>query len=124
MAALRPYLGGMSQKEDEVIEGIGRSQPPRAVSTGTEATRTSGADAAPRMATVGNDRVGRDSVGRDRAAPASGLSGIAADLAAKPPVDAAKIERLRAAIVGGDYRPDPHAIAAAMIALESPSPGK
>ncbi len=102
----------MSQKEDAVIEGIGRGQPPRAVSAGTETPRSGGVEAAPRAAVAGKARMESPSA----------LSGIAADLAAKPPVDVAKVERLRAAIISGDYRADPDAIAAAMIALESVPP--
>ena len=106
----------MSQKEDIVIEGIGRGQPPRAVSARPDSVPT----AAETARTGGSDAVSGVTSGRQQ--PVSGLSGIAADLAAKPPVDAAKVERLRAGIISGDYRVDPDAIAAAMIALESPPP--
>ncbi len=101
----------MSQEEDAVIDGIGRGQPPRAVSARPPAT---GPEASAPAETV---RVGTDKPAiRETAAT---LSGIAANLAAKPPVDTAKVERLRAAIVSGDYRANPDAIATAMIALET-----
>ena len=50
----------------------------------------------------------------------SGTAVAARGLAASPPVDAGKVERLRAAIADGSYTPDPAAIAAKMIALDLP----
>ena len=88
-----------------MIEGIGRGQPPRAVSAASAAPQTSGAD--------GGARTGTAKAG------APGLSGIARELSASPPVDAAKVERLRAGVVSGSYRADPDAIAAAMIGQET-----
>ncbi len=95
----------MSQEEDAVIDGIGRGQPPRAVSPRQEPTPVD----------VVRGSFDKPAIRESAAA----LSGIAADLAARPPVDTAKVERLRAAIIGGDYRADPDAIASAMIALET-----
>lgn len=58
------------------------------------------------------------------AAPAAATRGAAVRaLAAAPPVDAARVAALRTAIASGAYKPDPDAIAARMIALES-VPGK
>lgn len=48
------------------------------------------------------------------------LTRIARDLAASPPVDAGKVERLKAAIGAGTYVIDVDAVAAKMIALETP----
>ncbi len=53
-------------------------------------------------------------------APTSTLSRIAKDLSASPPVDTAKVASLKAAIAAGRYTIDPDAIAAKMIALETP----
>jgi negative regulator of flagellin synthesis FlgM len=54
----------------------------------------------------------------DHAAP---VSRLVRDLAAAPPVDSAKVSALRAAIASGAYTVDADAIAAKMIALESPT---
>ena len=51
------------------------------------------------------------------------LSGIVSDLARSPPIDSGKVERLKAAIANGTYTIDPDAIAARMIALETPRAG-
>lgn len=97
-----------------MIEGIGRGQLPRAVPA------VPAAPAAPAAPLSGGAeagaRVGRVGVG------AAGLSGIGRELAAAPPVDAAKVERLRAAIAAGNYRADPDAIASAMMAGETIPP--
>lgn len=100
----------MGNEENDVIDGIGngigRGQPPRVATPGTEA---------PARATELRPPAGV------RAAVTQGIgAGVARELAAGPPVDAAKVARLRDAIVGGDYRADPQAIAAAMLALETP----
>ncbi|QXQ05602.1 flagellar biosynthesis anti-sigma factor FlgM [Sphingosinicellaceae bacterium] len=50
----------------------------------------------------------------------SGTAVAARALAASPPVDGAKVVRLRAAIADGIYKPDPEAIAGKMIALDLP----
>jgi len=90
-----------------MIDGIGRSGPPR-------------------LPVAGGDGVARTSdlraglVAKSPKAPATAqISGIARDLAASPPVDAARVAALRVAIAGGTYKPDPDRIAAAMIRLES-----
>jgi negative regulator of flagellin synthesis FlgM len=59
-----------------------------------------------------------------QAAPARGdgaaaLSGLVAELAKAPPVDAVRVASLKQAIADGRYRIDPDAIAAAMLRLES-----
>lgn len=50
----------------------------------------------------------------------STLAAVARDLAAAPPVDGAKVDRIRQAIAAGGYAVDPAAIAAKMIALDLP----
>jgi flagellar biosynthesis anti-sigma factor FlgM len=47
------------------------------------------------------------------------LRGLVRDMAASPPVDTAKIDRLRTEISGGAFKPNPDAIAGAMIAQET-----
>jgi negative regulator of flagellin synthesis FlgM len=49
----------------------------------------------------------------------SRLERMAADLAAAPPVDSARVTALKLAVDSGSYRPDPARIAEAMIAQES-----
>lgn len=46
------------------------------------------------------------------------INSVQADLAARPPVDSARVEWLRTAIASGQYPLDPAAIADAMIAQE------
>ncbi len=48
------------------------------------------------------------------------FAGVGAEMAASPPVDAAKVASLRAAIANGDYHADPLAIALAMMAQGKP----
>lgn len=48
----------------------------------------------------------------------SGISGIARDLAIRPPVDIQRVADVKLAIQAGTYRPDADAIAGAMIAQE------
>ena len=50
----------------------------------------------------------------------SGTAVAARALAASPPVDEARVMRLRAAIADGSYKADPEAIAAKMLALDLP----
>jgi flagellar biosynthesis anti-sigma factor FlgM len=52
----------------------------------------------------------------------SGAGGLVAELASAPPVNRARVDELRAAIAGGQYRIDPQAIADAMIRLERGKP--
>ncbi len=95
-----------------MIDGIGRMQPLVAAA----------ADAAPKAppgpvgATAGT---GGTPPGVLQPGADSSLSRIAAELAASPPVDSGKVERLRMAIADGSYKPDPMAIAGAMLALET-----
>lgn len=70
-----------------------------------------------------NDLRARVEVKSPRAAVPTQISGIARDLAASAPVDAARVAALRSAIAGGTYKPDPDRIAAAMIRLETGSRG-
>lgn len=98
-----------------MIDPVGKAQPPRPATAVGEALRRStrplgeaGALAAASAVQPGI-----------RGPAASSLAQVAKDLAASPPVDDAKVERLRNAIISGDYRADPMAIATRMIALES-----
>ncbi|KAB7648235.1 flagellar biosynthesis anti-sigma factor FlgM [Polymorphobacter fuscus] len=89
-----------------MIDGIGRGQLPRLLAQGMEATprgpmAVEPAATGPRPATK---------------APAGA---VVRAMAASPPVDSARVEVLRNAIAAGTYKPDPAAIAARMIALES-----
>ncbi len=104
----------MISKEDGVIDGVGRAGAPRLVAAAGEAvTRSAGrvGDAATVVAS-----------GAVQAPAISNLGRIARDLAASPPVDAAKVEILRNAIASGGYRADPAKIAERMMALEAASP--
>lgn len=97
-----------------MIDPVGKAQPPRPASAVGEAlsrgTRPLGAALA----------VAQSSAVQSPAS--SALAQAAKDLASAPPVDAARVEQLKAAIASGDYRPDPRAIAAKMMALEAGSP--
>ncbi len=104
----------MNDEEDRVIDGVNRYGGPLSVAADA-------ADAAGRTGPA--PRAGSAPAARAAAMPQapapSNLARIARDLAAAPPVDSAKVERLRAAIISGDYRPDPAKIAERMVALES-----
>jgi negative regulator of flagellin synthesis FlgM len=89
-----------------MIDGLGRGAPLRLPGAGADPAARTGA-AAP-------------SAPAGRAA-GSGPGQIVRDMAAKPPVDSARVETLRLAIAAGTYKPDPDAIAARMIALEQGS---
>ncbi len=91
-----------------MIDGVFRGQPLRPPQLGAAGGATPAAAVTPTPA------------GTTAAAETSGLSRIARDLAASPPVDSAKVDRLRTAIAAGTYRADPDAIAAKMLALETP----
>lgn len=95
-----------------MIEGVGRMMP---VTPAVGEAQLSAQAAAAQAAGV---RAGKDP------APASvadvSLGRLAAAMAAAPPVDAAKVATLRAAIAEGVYRPDPMAIAGAMMAQAEP----
>lgn len=94
-----------------MIDGIGRSGPQRPPVTAGDGVAKP-ADLRSRM-----------EVRSPKAAVPAQISGIARDLAASPPVDAARVAALRSAIAGGTYKPDPDRIAAAMIRLETGSRG-
>ena len=85
-----------------MIDGIGRGAPPR-----------------PTL--VAGDAVAKTGIGRLTPAPTSKAlpgGGIVREMAARPPVDTARVDALRQAINSGNYRPDPNAIAAKMVSLE------
>lgn len=90
-----------------MIDGIGRSGPQRLPITGGDGVAKPG------------DLRGKAQVQSPKAAVSAQISGIARELAASPPVDAARVAALRSAIAGGSYKPDPDRIAAAMIRLET-----
>ncbi|MBC7521333.1 MAG: flagellar biosynthesis anti-sigma factor FlgM [Sandarakinorhabdus sp.] len=100
-----------------MIDGMGRAQAPRPVANfGETACRTGAAVPAGRVADT-------PAAGAAAQGPAiSNLARIAGELAASPPVDAARVDALRTAIASGSYRPDPMRIAEKMMALESPGP--
>ena len=70
-----------------------------------------------------NDLRAKVEVKSPRAPVSTQISGIARELAASAPVDAARVAALRTAIAGGTYKPDPALIAAAMVRLETGSRG-
>ncbi len=78
-----------------------------------------------RLAVFGNDAPGRAVAGTPAAtAPraAAGKAGqLVREMAATPPVDSARVSALRQAIAAGTYKPDPQAIASAMLRLEAGS---
>ena len=98
-----------------MIDGIGRTPPPRAaVTSGNMPAKTGDGEAVSRV-------VGAAPVA-GQAAAASNLGRIAKDLAASPPVDAARVAALKTAIASGEYRPEPGKIAERMLALEAVPP--
>ncbi len=87
-----------------MIDGIGKGWlAPVAAANNREPARVAGRDTLPATAAAG---------------PV--LSRIARDLSASPPVDGAKVARLRQAIASGTYTVDPQKIAERMVALETP----
>ena len=103
----------MMSEEDSVIDGVGRAQAPRPVAAV--------GDTAASVKTAGTGRTVDAAAVAAQAPAVSNLGRIAKELAASPPVDAARVATLRTAIASGDYQPDPDRIAAAMIALETPA---
>lgn len=101
----------MTIEEDDVIDGVARGAGP--IAAGVSAAEAKN---------MGQPAGGVSAAGAVQRPADAGLAGIARELAAAPPVDSAKVERLRDAIVAGEYRPDPEAIAAAMLALEARGP--
>ncbi len=102
----------ISYEDQTMIDGVGScsGHPPLAAGA-VEPGKTDQARAA--------SRIGAPVAAQ---APAtSSLSRIARDLAASPPVDAARVMALRTAIAAGTYQADPDAIAAKMLSLESPA---
>jgi negative regulator of flagellin synthesis FlgM len=104
----------MASEEPQVIDPVGKAQPPRPASAVGEAlsrgTRPLGAAVAVAQASA------------VQGPASSALAQAVKDMAASPPVDAARVEQLKSAIASGEYRPDPMAIAARMMALEAGSP--
>lgn len=97
-----------------MIDSVGKAQPPRPASAVGEALSRG-------TRPLGEARAVAAAAAMQGPASSS-LAQVAKDLAASPPVDAARVEQLRAAIISGDYRADPAAIATQMIALESVPP--
>ncbi|GGI82512.1 hypothetical protein GCM10007973_18660 [Polymorphobacter multimanifer] len=87
-----------------MIEGIGRMQQI------TAAPPEAGARAGDQRAGARPERTAGDE------AQAMSLAKVSADMAASPPVDAAKVASLREAIADGRYKHDPQAIAEAIMA--------
>lgn len=88
-----------------MIDGIGGRLPLSPVRTNAVA---SSAPAAPAQGVEGP------------AAASSTLSTLTRDMAASPPVDTAKVDRVKAAIGAGTYAVEPARIADAMIAHDLP----
>lgn len=97
-----------------MIDGFGRNQPPRlqgppkAVGAGVP-TPAAGTAAPNAAKPVTNSRA---------SGTAAQLSAAARTMAARPPVDAARVAELRAAMVSGHYKVNPEAIASRMIAFD------
>ena len=89
-----------------MIDGIGRGAPPQLPKLGGEA-----------IARTTIARLSPNPMAPTTRAPGAG-GGIVREMAAKPPVDTARVEALRLAINSGTYKPDPRAIAAKMVSLE------
>lgn len=100
-----------------MIDGVGRAGAPRPVAAAGEAVMRSAVRAGDAAGVGAASAAG---VASAQAPAVSNLGRIAKDLAASPPVDAAKVEILRNAIASGAYRPDPAKIAERMMALETP----
>jgi flagellar biosynthesis anti-sigma factor FlgM len=83
-----------------MIDGLGRMLPPWLPAA--DAGAATPADNRARPGTGGED-------------VALALPGLVAAMAARPPVDMARVEALREAIGEGRYRPDPAGIAAALV---------
>ncbi len=97
------------------MDAIGRTPGLTAMASDT---RAGAAEAKTTLAT----RAGAFAPSAPKSATAE-LSPLARDMAASPPVDTARVDQLRDAIIRGDYRPEPLKIAAAMLALEAPARG-
>lgn len=95
-----------------MIDGIGRNQPPQIFTPANTPATSAAAPDSP--GGVVDNRVTASSLQ---------LSGVARDLAAAAPVDAARVAALRLAIADGSYKVDPDAIAARMIAFDRGSAG-
>jgi negative regulator of flagellin synthesis FlgM len=102
----------MASEEPQVIDSVGKAQPPRPA--------TAVGEAMSRAARPLGDAVAVAAASAVQGPASSSLAQVAKDLAASPPVDTARVEQLRAAIANGDYHPDPAKIAEKMIALETP----
>jgi negative regulator of flagellin synthesis FlgM len=101
----------MASEEPHVIDSVGKAQPPRPASAVGEAMSRSARPLGEAGAVVAASAV--------QGPASSSLAQVAKNLAASPPVDTARVEQLRAAIISGDYRADPARIAEKMIALET-----
>lgn len=89
------------------------------IAPGPSARLDAGRAAADGQAVTGPRAAGVAAAGAD-AAPLQGLKGIVRDLAARPPVDSARLAELRLALETGSYRVDPARVADAMIASLAP----
>jgi negative regulator of flagellin synthesis FlgM len=97
-----------------MMDGI-RNSPVTPFTTRAAGSREAAADPAQpvrRAAGIGATASSASSVG----------AALVADLAKAPPVDAARVAALKAAIDAGSYRVDPDAIAAAMLRLDQGRP--
>jgi len=98
----------LHERASGMIEGVGRMQP--ITPTGSSALGETQTPA------VTGRKAGADKRLVPETAADLSVSRMAADMAAAPPVDMDRVARLREAIASGAYRPDPMAIAEAIIA--------
>lgn len=94
-----------------MIDGFGRNQPPRLQGP----PKPAGAG----VPTPAANPVAAKPVTSSRASGVTAqLSAAARSMAARPPVDAARVAELRAAMVSGHYKVNPEAIASRIIAFD------
>lgn len=94
-----------------MIDGLGGRSPVAALPTNP---------VAPGPATGGSATTAAVGAVRDVQLDLSALATSVRDMAAAPPVDAAKVARIRSGIASGDYRIDVAAVAERMIDVDLP----
>lgn len=104
------------RKDKKMIDGISGGGGPIRAPIGQRGAPvdTSAADGAPSLR--------RAAPANDILTTRTGRSALVAELAAAPPVNAARVAELKARIDAGTYNIDPQRIAAAMLALDRSRP--
>jgi len=74
--------------------------------------------AQPPLVTAEASTVAAEQAARPAPAPAAGVQALVSELAAEPPVDEARVARIRSAIANGTYPLSPENIADRLIALK------